>query len=170
MLVGTPNISPESNCTSFKKDNAFSGSGGKKNRQKERRLMKGFNIAPPPGSTGSLAPVQEQFSTSLDQSDQAQLTQTLQNLFSNSFLNKNKSATQSCSTNNFNSFNSSTSTTSNGKDGTPPVHEHIAGTKYNKNCLKTYNKRMSGQKKKWGGSSFTPCCVVLFLMKSLQET
>lgn len=158
MLVGTPNIFRESNCTSFKKDNAFSGSGGKKNRQKERRLMKGFNIAPPPGSTGSLAPVQEQFSTSLDvdQSDQAQLTQTLQNLFSNSFLNKSKPATQSCSTNNFNSFNSSTSTTS--KDSTPPVHEHIAGTKYNKNCLKTYNKRMSGQKKKWGGFSFTMLC------------
>ncbi|KAL5280077.1 TRPC1 family protein [Megaselia abdita] len=126
------------------------GSGGKKNRQKERRLMKGFNIAPPPGSTGSLAPVQEQFSTSLDQSDQAQLTHTLQNLFSNSFLNKNKTATQSCSTNNFNSFNSSNSTTSSGKEGPPPVYEHIAGTKYNKNCLKTYNKRMSGQKKKWG--------------------
>lgn len=159
MLVGTPNICSEANCTRFKKDNAFSGSGGKKNRQKERRLMKGFNIAPPPGSTGSLAPVQEQFSTSLDQSDQAQLTQTLQNLFSNSFLNKNKSATQSCSTNNFNSFNSSTSTTSN---GTPPVHEHIAGTKYNKNCLKTYNKRMSGQKKKWG--EFERKCSVNFLI------
>lgn len=31
------------------------GGGGKKNRQKERRLMKGFNIAP----GGSLAPVDE---------------------------------------------------------------------------------------------------------------
>lgn len=112
--------------------------------------MKGFNIAPPPGSTGSLAPVQEQFSTSLDQSDQAQLTQTLQSLFSNSFLNKSKSTTQSCSTNTFNSFNSNSSTTSNGKDGTPPVHEQIAGTKYNKNSLKPYNKKLSGQKKKWG--------------------
>ncbi|XP_037048011.1 transient receptor potential-gamma protein isoform X9 [Bradysia coprophila] len=29
------------------------GAGGKKNRQKERRLMKGFNLAPPPG-TGTL--------------------------------------------------------------------------------------------------------------------
>ncbi|XP_046673620.1 transient receptor potential-gamma protein [Homalodisca vitripennis] len=37
------------------------GTGGKKNRQKERRLMKGFNIAPPPASssTTSLPPVAE---------------------------------------------------------------------------------------------------------------
>lgn len=38
----------------------FEGSGGKKNRQKERRLMKGFNIVPTGGgSTGTLAPVAE---------------------------------------------------------------------------------------------------------------
>jgi transient receptor potential cation channel subfamily C member 4 len=37
-----------------------SGPGGKKNRQKERRLMKGFNIAPPPqNGTGNLTPVHE---------------------------------------------------------------------------------------------------------------
>ncbi|XP_026476691.1 transient receptor potential-gamma protein-like, partial [Ctenocephalides felis] len=42
-------------------------SGGKKNRQKERRLMKGFNIAPPPtGSTHTLPPVAE-FIASLQQ-------------------------------------------------------------------------------------------------------
>ncbi|KAJ8982358.1 hypothetical protein NQ317_013109 [Molorchus minor] len=36
------------------------GTGGKKNRQKERRLMKGFNIGPQPStSTGSLPPVAE---------------------------------------------------------------------------------------------------------------
>lgn len=38
------------------------GSGGKKNRQKERRLMKGFNIAPPPSTTSggqNLSPVVE---------------------------------------------------------------------------------------------------------------
>ncbi|XP_046395034.1 transient receptor potential-gamma protein-like [Ischnura elegans] len=29
------------------------GAGGKKNRQKERRLMKGFNIAPPPGASNN---------------------------------------------------------------------------------------------------------------------
>lgn len=34
------------------------GAGGKKNRQKERRLMKGFNVAPSIGST-SLTPVNE---------------------------------------------------------------------------------------------------------------
>lgn len=34
------------------------GAGGKKNRQKERRLMKGFNVAPTIGST-SLTPVNE---------------------------------------------------------------------------------------------------------------
>ncbi|XP_076235807.1 transient receptor potential cation channel gamma isoform X3 [Calliopsis andreniformis] len=35
------------------------GAGGKKNRQKERRLMKGFNIGPQPGGSGTLAPVDE---------------------------------------------------------------------------------------------------------------
>ncbi|KAG7198402.1 hypothetical protein KM043_005792 [Ampulex compressa] len=42
------------------------GAGGKKNRQKERRLMKGFNIAPQPGSSGTLPPVAE-FIASLQQ-------------------------------------------------------------------------------------------------------
>ncbi|XP_034246794.1 transient receptor potential-gamma protein [Thrips palmi] len=47
------------------------GSGGKKNRQKERRLMKGFNIAPPPSSSGgpNLSPVVEMTLVS-DQSDE----------------------------------------------------------------------------------------------------
>ncbi|XP_076619198.1 transient receptor potential cation channel gamma isoform X3 [Colletes latitarsis] len=35
------------------------GAGGKKNRQKERRLMKGFNIGPQPSGSGSLPPVDE---------------------------------------------------------------------------------------------------------------
>lgn len=41
------------------------GAGGKKNRQKERRLMKGFNIAPTPtsNSTTSLPPVAEIIAT-----------------------------------------------------------------------------------------------------------
>ncbi|XP_076224340.1 transient receptor potential cation channel gamma isoform X3 [Nomia melanderi] len=38
---------------------AGTGAGGKKNRQKERRLMKGFNIGPQPGGSGSLPPVDE---------------------------------------------------------------------------------------------------------------
>ncbi|XP_048512013.1 transient receptor potential-gamma protein isoform X2 [Athalia rosae] len=47
--------------------NALSlGAGGKKNRQKERRLMKGFNIAPQPGGSGTLPPVAE-FIASLQQ-------------------------------------------------------------------------------------------------------
>ncbi|XP_072376779.1 transient receptor potential-gamma protein-like [Diabrotica undecimpunctata] len=45
------------------------GTGGKKNRQKERRLMKGFNIAPQPSTTGSLPPVAE-FIASLQQHHQ----------------------------------------------------------------------------------------------------
>ncbi|KAK9745578.1 Ion transport protein [Popillia japonica] len=44
-----------------------SGTGGKKNRQKERRLMKGFNIGPQPSTTtGPLPPVAE-FIASLQQ-------------------------------------------------------------------------------------------------------
>lgn len=42
------------------------GAGGKKNRQKERRLMKGFNIAPQASTTAPLPPVAE-FIASLQQ-------------------------------------------------------------------------------------------------------
>ncbi|VEN34848.1 unnamed protein product [Callosobruchus maculatus] len=46
---------------------SLSGTGGKKNRQKERRLMKGFNIGPQPStSSASLPPVAE-FIASLQQ-------------------------------------------------------------------------------------------------------
>ncbi|XP_025072962.1 transient receptor potential-gamma protein [Pogonomyrmex barbatus] len=45
------------------------GAGGKKNRQKERRLMKGFNIGPQPGGSGTLPPVAE-FIASLQQAQQ----------------------------------------------------------------------------------------------------
>ncbi|XP_043598784.1 transient receptor potential-gamma protein isoform X4 [Bombus pyrosoma] len=48
---------------------AGTGAGGKKNRQKERRLMKGFNIAPQPSGSGSLPPVDE-FTASLQQVQQ----------------------------------------------------------------------------------------------------
>ncbi|XP_073996025.1 transient receptor potential cation channel gamma isoform X2 [Rhodnius prolixus] len=47
------------------------GAGGKKNRQKERRLMKGFNIAPPPSSPNSgagLPPPVAEFIASLQKS------------------------------------------------------------------------------------------------------
>ncbi|KAK7868642.1 hypothetical protein R5R35_008449 [Gryllus longicercus] len=46
------------------------GSGGKKNRQKERRLMKGFNIAPAANSSNQLPTVSE-FMASLDQDPNA---------------------------------------------------------------------------------------------------
>ncbi|XP_072756146.1 transient receptor potential-gamma protein isoform X2 [Anoplolepis gracilipes] len=52
------------------------GAGGKKNRQKERRLMKGFNIAPQPGASGSLPPVAE-FIASLQQVQQENSQQDL---------------------------------------------------------------------------------------------
>lgn len=52
------------------------GAGGKKNRQKERRLMKGFNIAPQPSGSGSLPPVAE-FIASL----QAQNENSSQDIF-----------------------------------------------------------------------------------------
>lgn len=42
-----------------------SGAGGKKNRQKERRLMKGFNVIAPPLGTSTLTPVSE--TPSMDQ-------------------------------------------------------------------------------------------------------
>ncbi|EFN61135.1 Transient receptor potential-gamma protein [Camponotus floridanus] len=52
------------------------GAGGKKNRQKERRLMKGFNIAPQPGGSGTLPPVAE-FIASLQQAQQENSHQDL---------------------------------------------------------------------------------------------
>lgn len=61
---------------------SFLGAGGKKNRQKERRLMKGFNISvPPPGASGSgnLAPVSES-TASLQMPDE-----TLQETFGSMF-------------------------------------------------------------------------------------
>ncbi|XP_060530534.1 transient receptor potential-gamma protein [Cylas formicarius] len=41
------------------------GTGGKKNRQKERRLMKGFNIAPQPSATSTSLPPVAEFIASL---------------------------------------------------------------------------------------------------------
>ncbi|XP_058981607.1 transient receptor potential-gamma protein-like isoform X1 [Musca domestica] len=117
------------------------GGGGKKNRQKERRLMKGFNIAPP-GSTGSLAPVAE-FSTSLDNFEQQHdiLSSTLSNLFTPNFMQKKATF---CASDSFNSMESP-----------PPslistVNTVQSANKYNKSTLKPYNKRIAGHKKKWG--------------------
>lgn len=41
------------------------GTGGKKNRQKERRLMKGFNIAPQPSTNSAILPPVAEFIASL---------------------------------------------------------------------------------------------------------
>ncbi|XP_054744158.1 transient receptor potential-gamma protein [Anastrepha obliqua] len=114
------------------------GGGGKKNRQKERRLMKGFNIAPP-GSTGSLAPVAE-FSTSLDNFDSQHeiLSSTLSNLFNSNFIHKNQ---QNGNTNGKESPTNGTTTTTTTIQTT---------TKYNKSALKPHNKRIAGHKKRWG--------------------
>ncbi|XP_020288795.1 transient receptor potential-gamma protein isoform X2 [Pseudomyrmex gracilis] len=46
------------------------GAGGKKNRQKERRLMKGFNIAPQPGGSSNLPPVAEFIASLASQAQQ----------------------------------------------------------------------------------------------------
>ncbi|XP_053958532.1 transient receptor potential-gamma protein isoform X1 [Anastrepha ludens] len=117
---------------------AGQGGGGKKNRQKERRLMKGFNIAPP-GSTGSLAPVAE-FSTSLDNFDSQHeiLSSTLSNLFNSNFIHKNP---QNGNTNGKESPTNGTTTTTTTIQTT---------TKYNKSALKPHNKRIAGHKKRWG--------------------
>ncbi|XP_036345476.1 transient receptor potential-gamma protein-like, partial [Rhagoletis pomonella] len=114
------------------------GGGGKKNRQKERRLMKGFNIAPP-GSTGSLAPVAE-FSTSLDNFDTQHeiLSNTLSNLFNSNFIHKNQQ-------------NGQTSGKESPTNGTTTTTTTIqTTTKYNKSALKPHNKRIAGHKKRWG--------------------
>ncbi|XP_049313223.1 transient receptor potential-gamma protein [Bactrocera dorsalis] len=115
------------------------GGGGKKNRQKERRLMKGFNIAPP-GSTGSLAPVAE-FSTSLDNFDSQHeiLSSTLSNLFNSNFIQKSHQ----------NGHTSGKESPTNG--ATPTTTTTIqTTTKYNKSALKPHNKRIAGHKKRWG--------------------
>ncbi|XP_030384079.1 transient receptor potential-gamma protein isoform X1 [Scaptodrosophila lebanonensis] len=113
------------------------GGGGKKNRQKERRLMKGFNIAPP-GSTGSLAPVAE-FSTSLDNYENQHeiLSSTLSTLFTPNFMHRRQHG---------NGSNGAESPT------TPTMGTTVVpgATKYNKSVLKPYNKRIAGHKKRWG--------------------
>ncbi|KAH8404922.1 hypothetical protein KR222_010490 [Zaprionus bogoriensis] len=120
------------------------GGGGKKNRQKERRLMKGFNIAPP-GSTGSLAPVAE-FSTSLDNYDNQHeiLSSTLSTLFTPNFIHRRQNTTvvgpESPTTPTLGSVLSPAPAA----PGAP-----TASIKYNKSTLK-YNKRIVGHKKRWG--------------------
>lgn len=115
------------------------GGGGKKNRQKERRLMKGFNIAPP-GSTSSLAPVAE-FSTSLDNFDSQHeiLSSTLSNLFNSNFIQKNHQ----------NGHTSGKESPTNGTTTTTTTTIQTT-TKYNKSALKPHNKRIAGHKKRWG--------------------
>lgn len=134
------------------------GGGGKKNRQKERRLMKGFNIAPP-GSTGSLAPVAE-FSTSFDNFDQQHeiLTSTLSTLFTPTFMHKKPPYGSERSA----SGNGGGGDSCNSMDSPPsslsmlptaaaaPTVAAPAPSKYNKSTLKLYNKRIVGHKKKWG--------------------
>ncbi|XP_068150647.1 transient receptor potential-gamma protein [Drosophila tropicalis] len=123
------------------------GGGGKKNRQKERRLMKGFNIAPP-GSTGSLAPVAE-FSTSLDNYDNQHeiLSSTLSTLFTPNFMHKrHHGGNGNGSTGPGGSESPTTPTQSNGSNAVAAV----GATKYNKSALKPYNKRIAGHKKRWG--------------------
>ncbi|KAI9585788.1 hypothetical protein GQX74_001635 [Glossina fuscipes] len=124
---------------------AGGGGGGKKNRQKERRLMKGFNIAPP-GSTGSLAPVAE-FSTSLDNFEQQHeiLTSTLSTLFTPTFMHKKPSYCASDSCNSMESPSALPPATL-----MPPMNTVQTINKYNKSALKPYNKRIAGHKKKWG--------------------
>lgn len=67
------------------------GAGGKKNRQKERRLMKGFNIAPQPSGSGQLPPVAE-FTASLEHSHDEQSHElfgsTLSGIFGSSIAPK----------------------------------------------------------------------------------
>ncbi|XP_065158698.1 LOW QUALITY PROTEIN: transient receptor potential-gamma protein-like [Atheta coriaria] len=62
------------------------GTGGKKNRQKERRLMKGFNIAPQPSTGGTGLPPVAEFIASLQQQQQESndlFGSTLSNIFNN---------------------------------------------------------------------------------------
>lgn len=123
------------------------GGGGKKNRQKERRLMKGFNIAPP-GSTGSLAPVAE-FSTSLDNYDNQHeiLSSTLSTLFTPNFMHKRQQS--QAGSGGGGSESPTTPTAPQGTQGAAMTASSQV-TKYNKSALKPYNKRIAGHKKRWG--------------------
>ena len=120
------------------------GGGGKKNRQKERRLMKGFNIAPP-GSTSSLAPVAE-FSTSLDNYDNQNeiLSSTISTLFTPNFIHRRQNTTAGQV-----GSESPTSPTPPPTQSTATASPVTVTTKYNKSTLK-YNKRIAGHKKRWG--------------------
>ena len=109
-----------------------SGVGGKKNRQKERRLMKGFNIAPPPApESSSLMPPADVLS---------QLTEHgSHDLFAGVF---GPGITPKKALNPMHTY--STSQSSFGDANTNPIH------KLSKLAPKFQSKRHGGSKKRWG--------------------
>lgn len=118
------------------------GAGGKKNRQKERRLMKGFNVAPSLGST-SLTPVNESSSGfPLDQQGSNEFS-ALSGLFGPGITPRKQVPGQT----NTLSQQLSTSQSSFG-DSINPIH------KPSRFAPKFHSKRNSGShKRKWGNLS-----------------
>lgn len=116
------------------------GPGGKKNRQKERRLMKGFNIAPPPAASNtSLAPVSEFMATLNPENSSHELFgSTLSGLFG-----PNPGITPKKALHQINPINPQYSTSSSFGESMNPIH------KLTRLAPKFQSKRGS-QKKRWG--------------------
>lgn len=113
----------------------FIGTGGKKNRQKERRLMKGFNIAPQPSTTTAPLPPVAEFIASLQQHhDTNQHHDMFGSTLSGIFNSNNKKLHQ----------HSSTVSSSQGSINEGHHHHHHKG------IGKFHIKRTSSHKRRWG--------------------
>ncbi|KAL1509123.1 hypothetical protein ABEB36_003912 [Hypothenemus hampei] len=111
------------------------GTGGKKNRQKERRLMKGFNIAPQPSTTSASLPPVAEFIASLQSHQQHHdfFGSTLSGIFNSSTARR---LTQHSST-----VSSSQGSINEGHH----IHQH-----HHRGLGRLHLKRSHSHKRRWG--------------------
>ncbi|XP_033609925.1 transient receptor potential-gamma protein isoform X1 [Cryptotermes secundus] len=122
------------------------GAGGKKNRQKERRLMKGFNIAPAPSSTTQLPTVAE-FMANLQQHHEHHVsTHHLQDIFGSTTSAIFGSSLGSSSTPK-KSHQHPNNNSSSGGGGNGDHHTHRGGFG---RLPRLHIKRSSSHKRRWG--------------------
>ncbi|XP_031341305.1 transient receptor potential-gamma protein isoform X1 [Photinus pyralis] len=127
--------------TSTAQSGMGSGAGGKKNRQKERRLMKGFNIGPQPSTTTAPLPPVAEFIASLQQHHDGQQHDLFGSTLSGIFNTTPRKIHQQ-----------STVSSSQGSINEGPYHHHHhhhhRGLAKYENWFHT--KRGSAHKRRWG--------------------
>jgi transient receptor potential cation channel subfamily C len=127
----------------------LTGAGGKKNRQKERRLMKGFNIAPAPTSTSQLPTVAEFMANLQQHHEQHVSTHHLHDIFGSttsaifgSSIGPGSTPKKSHHHHHANNNNSSSGGGANGDH-----HTHRGGFG---RLPRLHIKRSSSHKRRWG--------------------